>query len=1047
MDSLSNALRLTFVSAGIIFLALTSVTNVHAQERFVQIQGTATDPSGASVPNTSVSATNADTGRVYTAVTGNDGKYVIRDSDPGRYKLEFQAQGFAKQEIDNAIAVLGRELRVDAKLQVATSQQEVLVTESAPLIDIGGSSVGHNVTAEEFDRLPKARTFQSLVTLSPSVNSGTLENGFQVNGSSSAENNFTIDGISTNSIITGASRQNAVFEILQEVQVKTGGADAEFGGAMGGVISAVTKSGGNRFHGDLHYYYSGNAISAGPVPRLLLNPKDDTTVSTVQDHKYPSNTHEVGYSFGGPLIKNKLFFFSAASPQFVHRESTYLADSGKTPFTIKQDQTYWQVFNKLSFEPFSHVRGSVFWLWSPTKSTGSLPAYDFFGNGSTSSLAALAPRPNIGFFAPQTNYGGNLDFTLSPTMLLSVRGGRFWDNYKDTGIPGFASVQYQAPTPSAPTPTFTQAMINSIPANEVGPTAFYNTPRLQNTYHDLGARTYLQLDGNKFFHFAGQHELKAGWGYQKNVNNVNLGYPGGAYVYVYWDKSFTSNATSQVGRGTYGYYEVDDFRTAGTTGATLANTYIQDKWTPFARLTLNIGIRFETEVVPSFRRDIKQQGFDFGWADKIAPRLGGSYDLLGNGKVKLYASWGRYFGVVPNSLARGAFGADYWHVYYRGLDNPDVFALSPLIPNVFATSGTNLPGQNLWSSVTGSSRDRRVPNFNTVAPGIKPMSTNQTNVGAEIQLSPTMVFRAGYTRTSLDRTIEDQGSIVNGDEVYFYGNPGEGATAITPTSGATKPFPTPRPLRTYNALELSITRRFANRWLGSASYVYSRLYGNYPGLSNTDEVRSPTLGVTYSNAQNAVGSVVRNGDAASRAWDIDEILFDSKGNKGVNGLLPTDRPNVVKLYGSYTFKFGTEVGANFYGGSGTPLSTYAWTINTIPIFVNGRGDMGRTDPLYQTDLVIAHEVKLGETKRLRFEANVINLFNQKTQRHRFTDLNREQRTSSQMNLKPVDLTKGYNYNALILASPDGSKAYDPRFGQTDLWNTGMQGRLGVKFTF
>ena len=98
--------------------------------------------------------------------------------------------------------------------------------------------MAHNITSEEFDRLPKARTFQSLVTLSPSVNSGTLENGFQVNGSSSAENQFKIDGISTNSIITGASRQDAVFEILQEVQVKTGGVDAEYGGAMGGVISA-----------------------------------------------------------------------------------------------------------------------------------------------------------------------------------------------------------------------------------------------------------------------------------------------------------------------------------------------------------------------------------------------------------------------------------------------------------------------------------------------------------------------------------------------------------------------------------------------------------------------------------------------------------------------------------------------------------------------------------------------------------------------------------------------------------------------------------------
>ena len=414
MNTMFNAARVTLLSAGMMVLALTGVSNLSAQERFVQIQGTATDPSGASVPKANVTATNGDSGRVYNTVTGNDGKYVIRDADPGRYKLEFQAQGFAKQEIDNAIAVLGRELRIDAKLQVATNTQEVIVTESAPLIDIGGSSVGHNVTAEEFDRLPKARTFQSLVTLSPSVNTGTLENGFQVNGSSSAENQFTIDGISTNSIVTGASRQNAVFEILQEVQVKTGGADAEFGGAMGGVISAVTKSGGNLFHGDLHYYYSGNAISAGPVPRLLLNPQNDTTVSTVQDHKNPSNTNEVGYSIGGPIIKNKLFFFSAASPQFIHKENTYLANSGATPFTIKQDQTLWQAFNKVSFEPLSRVRGSVFWLWSPTKSTGTLPAYDFFGNGITSSLAAYRQDRNIGFFAPQTNYGGNLDFTLLP---------------------------------------------------------------------------------------------------------------------------------------------------------------------------------------------------------------------------------------------------------------------------------------------------------------------------------------------------------------------------------------------------------------------------------------------------------------------------------------------------------------------------------------------------------------------------------------------------------------------------------------------------------
>jgi len=327
------------------------------------------------------------------------------------------------------------------------------------------------------------------------------------------------------------------------------------------------------------------------------------------------------------------------------------------------------------------------------------------------------------------------------------------------------------------------------------------------------------------------------------------------------------------------------------------------------------------------------------------------------------------------------------------------------------------------------------------------MSSDLINAGTEIQLGAVSVFRAGFVRNHLNRTIEDQGALVNGDEAYFYGNPGEGATSMTPTSGATATFPTPKAQRDYTAMELSITRRFANRWLGSFSYVLSRLYGNYPGLSNTDEVRTPTLGITSPNAQNQAGSVVRNGDAASRAWDLDEVLFDASGHKGVYGLLPTDRTHVFKLYGSYTFKWGTEIAGNFYGGSGTPLSTYVWTINSIPVFAKGRGDMGRTDRLTQTDLLVAHEFRLGETKRLRFEANAINVFNQKTQRHRFTDLNRQQLTSSQIDLSKTDLTKGYDYNALILSSADKANAYDPRYGKTDLWNTGFAGRLGVKFTF
>ena len=143
---------------------------------------------------------------------------------------------------------------------------------------------------------------------------------------------------------------------------------------------------------------------------------------------------------------------------------------------------------------------------------------------------------------------------------------------------------------------------------------------------------------------------------------------------------------------------------------------------------------------------------------------------------------------------------------------------------------------------------------------------------------------------------------------------------------------------------------------------------------------------------------------------------------GVLGRLATDRPHVVKLYGAYTFPFGTQVGANFYGGSGTPISTYVVTLNQTNLFVNGRGDMGRTPFLTRTDLLVSQDVNVMGSRRLRFELNVQNVFNQQTATHIFNYLNRgagAPRSSSAINLSGTDLTKGFDYNAMIKATSDG----------------------------
>jgi hypothetical protein len=175
-------------------------------------------------------------------------------------------------------------------------------------------------------------------------------------------------------------------------------------------------------------------------------------------------------------------------------------------------------------------------------------------------------------------------------------------------------------------------------------------------------------------------------------------------------------------------------------------------------------------------------------------------------------------------------------------------------------------------------------------------------------------------------------------------------------------------------------------------------------------------------------------------------MWDAEGHLDPLGRLATDRPHVLKLYGATVLPFGTEVGVNFYAGSGTPLSTYVTTLNGIEVMVNGRGDMGRTPVLSTTDLLVSHQIDLGGRKRLRLELNLLNLFNQKTVRHRFNYLNRT-RASSAIDLSRTDLAQGYDYNAMIDARTDPAGPRDPRYGLDDLFSEGTSGHLLVRWLF
>jgi hypothetical protein len=1019
------------ISALLLAFALAVTGSAGAQERFGGLTGKAQDQQSLALPGVTVIAVNQVTGEARTFVTDADGQYTAPDLAPGRYRVAFELSGFSRVERSDVLVLLGRTFQVDAQLSVGALTETVQVTgEATPLVDQRSTLIAHNVSAEEFDRMPKGRSFQSIAFTAPSVSQGEIEGGFQVNGASGAENAFTVDGIVTNSLVNGASRQNTVFEYLQEVQVKTSGISAEFGGALGGVVSAVTKSGGNIFRGETHYYFDGSALSAGPVKRLVLDPTTERTAYYVQDKEQSNKQNEFGGSIGGPIVRDRLFFYGAYSPRNQQRTNAYNF-AGSTTGDIPRSTWSQQAFGKVSFSS-RKVNASWSALWTPTSVEGTLSAYNGAGpNSQTSTQAGLAPNITRGWEQNQVNTSGTVDITLSNASLLSARGGIFHDRFSDTGISSKTSYTYLNPT---------TALNSIIPVALQGGTGLVNTPRAQITDFDTTKRQNFNLDYNHSFNAAGYHTVKSGYGFQHVVNDINSYYPGG-FTQINWGGSFVFGGVNR-GTGTYGFYEVNDRRTENQAGSDIHSLYVQDQWTIGNRLTLNLGLRTEDEKVPTFRPDYQKNAFHFTFADKLAPRLGAAYDVRGDGKLKVFGSWGMYYDWTKYELPRGSFGAETWCIYYRSLDTLDIGSLNL----------SNLPGRDLWTNV-GGCRDRRVPSFaGSIDPELEPMRQSSFSAGSEYQLNRNSVFTMHFIHNDLLETIEDIGFLdANGDEGYLIGNPGKRLTATQfPTGGTPAGQLTPRPKRQYDALELGYNRRFSDNYFFSANYTLSRLYGNYAGLASSDEIRTPTTGVSSAVSQQQGGNIARQGGNVNRAWDIDEILFDSKGNLDVLGRLATDRPHALKLYGAYDFPFGTQIGAFIYAASGTPISTYVVSTNQIPVFVNGRGDMGRTPMLSRTDLLLTHELAMSGAKRLRFEMNVLNVFNQKTARHLFNYVNLgagAARQSAAIDLSHTDLTKGYDYNALIRATPDGANANDVRYGMEDLFDDGARGQFTVKFLF
>ncbi len=374
--------------------------------------------------------------------------------------------------------------------------------------------------------------------------------------------------------------------------------------------------------------------------------------------------------------------------------------------------------------------------------------------------------------------------------------------------------------------------------------------------------------------------------------------------------------------------------TEGKVSAKNYGVFLQDSWTVNNRLTLNLGLRTEQEHVPSYRAE--NPGIDFGFKDKIAPRVGFAYDVKGDGKWKAYGSWGMFYDISKLEMPLGSFGAQHWITYYYTLDTfnwPTIDCEGP--------PGTGCPGTFIdqvdFRHVSNGAGAEAL-----VEPDMKPIRAQEFTLGTDHELTRTMSVGVRYAHKWMDRTIEDVGIAVPGvGEVFYISNPGRGISEnlLRDKAGCTTCPNQPIPERVYDGLEFRLTKRLSNRWYMKTSYLRSRLTGNYSGLASSDE-----------NG--------RNSPSVNRFFDGQYMSFDQTGAP-VYGPLGTDRPHQFKLQASYTLPWGTQAGMFYQLASGLPQQQQVTVLN-VPVFNLGRNSMGRS-PNVQPDR--PHRLSAGRAVR------------------------------------------------------------------------------------
>jgi hypothetical protein len=892
MQTLRRCLLLLTLAAGLLAGALAPL----AAQTTGGIVGRASDESGGPLPGVAVEATGAALQGSRSAVTDAKGAYHLTLLPPGQYTVTFALQGFGS-ESRRAIAVeLDRDATIDAVLKPRAAE-EITVTGEAPVVDTTSTELGTNLDSRQIETLPTGRNYSSVVQITPGVSSDANPDNSQqttitVYGSSGAENAFYIDGVNTTNVEYGFQGKELNFEFIEAIDVKTGGYEAEFGRATGGIVNVITKSGGNAFHGDGFGYYDNDSLQSGA--KTVLSNSGTIKGFTREDY---------GADLGGYLVKDRLWFFGAYD-KVSNTTKSALPSGPAIGDVVSSDSDHKLGAAKLTyhFSASQSLIGSFF--QDPRTDTGAINDANHSLNGD--------PLTYLG----NQQFGGK-DYALRYQGVA----GASWV------FTGEASRHQEQ---------------NSVgPASAAGDTIQYldsNDQNFQTGGFGLIQDKTFQRDffGGSAERYLGGHEIKGGIEYEKESADVVKRESGGQQVTVFTNPSdpgrpIYSHAYWTTPDATVGNAPVSALFASPSHKVTTA--YLQDRWTARSNLTLTYGLRWDRQQIidaeGTQQIDLKK---DF------APRLGAIWDPRSDHKSKVYASAGRFYEQIPMDLVIRSFSFERQPriVNFSATDNhPD--------PNAEAILGTG-------STILGGFTEPADPN-------IGGQYLDEYILGAEREVLPSVAVGIKGIYRSYGQVIED--FLCINDGTYCIGNPGKGIFKRDYTLDYSTTYRTPLPKRIYKGVQLDVNKRFSNNWQGLASYIYSKLDGNYDGeyAPFTNVGADPNISAAYDYY-----------DFFTNGTDLTRIT-----NKGP---LSNERQHQLKLSGVYFTPWKLQIGLSAYYSSGTPLTRYGFSdaYGRYEFFLTERGVEGRSPSIYEADLHLGYPLVAGPTT-VNILFDVFNLLN------------------------------------------------------------------------